>query len=241
MSTTSEKEALQYVVGLSKPEIIEVDGRPFCERNLKPVVEPPVGTLNVNTLDALTDFIFGTGLTEQSKLIIHVVNNRTVRLLRSHQGVFGVNQVFVESMAQVANLDEITEQYSNVEDFLVMLNTMFVKDVGNHQDVREVVCALASDSELTLTDDGFSQNATVKSGIKRVGREEIPNPVVLAPYSTFPEIAQPERKFLLRLKKIGSGIGVCLHPVEDATWISTCVNDIKKHLRSVEGMSLKVI
>lgn len=239
--TAENKEALEYVVGLSKPEIVEVAGRPFCERILKPVIEPSVGTLFVNTLDALTDFITGTGLTGESKPIIHVVDNCTVRVLRPHQGVFGVNQTFVDAKAHVAKLKVITEEYNNVEDFLVMLNTMFVKDAGDHQGVREVVCALASDAELTLTDDGFSQNSTFKAGVRRVGREELPNPVILAPYATFPEIDQPKRPFLLRLKKMGTGIGVCLHPVEDATWVTTCVNDIKAHLRGVEGMTLKVI
>lgn len=235
------KEALEYVVGLSKPEIVEVAGRPFCERNLNPVVEPSVGLLRVNTLDALTDFITGTGMTEESKQIIHVVDNCTVRILRPHQGVFGINQVFLQAQAHVAKLEEITEEYNNVEDFLVMLNTMFVKDSGDHEGVRQCMSGLASKAEISLSDDGFSQSATFSKGIKRVGKEDLPNPVMLAPYSTFPEIKQPERPFLLRLRQCGEELQACLHPVEDATWVTTCVNDMKKFLRSVEGQTLQVI
>jgi hypothetical protein len=239
--TAENKEALEYVVGLSKPEIIEVAGRPFCERNLKPVIEPSVGTLHVNTLDALTDFITGTGLTDENKLIIHVVDNCTVRILRPHQGVFGINQFFLEAKAHVAKLGDITENYCDIEEFLVLLNTMFVKDAGDHESVRQCMSGLASKAELSLSDDGFSQSATFSKGIKRVGKEDLPNPVMLAPYSTFPEIKQPERPFLLRLRQRGEELQACLHPVEDATWVTTCVNDMKKFLRSVEGQTLQVI
>jgi len=239
--TAENKEALEYVVGLSKPEIIEVGGLPFCERTLRPVIEPSVGTLAVNTLDALTDFITGTGQTNESGLIIHVVDNCTVRALRPHQGMFGVNQVFLQASAHVAKLQDITEEYLDIEEFLVQLNTMFVKDAGDHEGVRQCMSGLASKAEVALSDDGFSQSATFSKGIKRVGKEDLPNPVMLAPYATFPEIKQPERPFLLRLRQRGDELQACLHPVEDATWVTTCVNDIKAHLRNVEGMTLPVI
>src|SRR3712207_9387745 len=41
-----------------------------------------------------------------------------------------------------------------------------------------------------IGDDGVSQAATIKTGVASVNDVKIPNPVVLAPFRTFPEIKQ---------------------------------------------------
>ena len=228
-----DKAAIEYVNSLVKPEVVSIGGNPFSDRLLKPVMEPSVDCIAVNTLSGLVDFVNVDPL-PAGPLLIHVVDNKTVRLISPHSTQFGQTKRFVQAEAHVAKLDEITKAYSEVEDFLVMLNTMFVKNLGDHAGVRECISALASNTELKVSDDGFSQSATFSKGIKRVGKDDLPNPVMLAPYATFPEITQPLRPFLLRLRQHGGVIEVCLHSVEDATWVSTCTREIKEYMMSAQ-------
>ena len=52
-----------------------------------------------------------------------------------------------------------------------------------------------------MADDGVGQTVTAKSGVTRTTKVDVKNPWMLAPFRTFPEVAQPESPFILRMDK----------------------------------------
>jgi hypothetical protein len=76
---------------------------------------------------------------------------------------------------------------------------------------------------LDLKDDGTTQQVSASAGLAKVALVDVPNPVTLRPYRTFPEVEQPESEYVFRAK---SGQGddlpaVALFEVEDPSWRST--------------------
>ena len=48
------------------------------------------------------------------------------------------------------------------------------------------VCSnITASTEVSLKDDGVSQEASIISGVVRKGKKDVPSPVVLYPFSTF--------------------------------------------------------
>ena len=76
------REALQYVVGLNKPEIINIDGASYTDKELVRVQnELRAAPLKMVTLTSLVDYIKAKVDAMADKLLVHVVNPTTVYLI----------------------------------------------------------------------------------------------------------------------------------------------------------------
>lgn len=73
-----------------------------------------------------------------------------------------------------------------------------------------------------------SQKVTVKTGVASVSDAVVPNPVTLAPYRTFPEVEQPESKFIFRMKE---GPTAALFEADGGAWRNTAILGIKEYLK----------
>ena len=76
-------------------------------------------------------------------------------------------------------------------------------------------------------DDGVSQAVTIKTGVATVGDAVVPNPVILAPYRTFPEIEQVESKFIFRMQE---GPYAALYEADGGAWKNEAMRRIKEYL-----------
>lgn len=93
-----------------------------------------------------------------------------------------------------------------------------------------------------MVDDGFTQKATVRSGIQVVDEVRVPNPVNLAPWRTFGEIEQPTSPFLLRLAKGPQDPVVTLTIADDVTWRVNVVDAIWRYLdNEIKSADLKIL
>lgn len=61
------------------------------------------------------------------------------------------------------------------------------------------------------------------------GNAQVPNPVILAPYRTFPEIEQPLSKFIFRMKN-DRGPEAALFEADGKAWRNKAIRDIKEYL-----------
>lgn len=70
------------------------------------------------------------------------------------------------------------------------------------------------------------------AGVSRVGSEIVDQIVELAPYRTFPEIAQPLSKFLIRFQQSGKdGLPlVSLFEADGSMWKLEAIQSIKRYL-----------
>jgi hypothetical protein len=131
-----------------------------------------------------------------------------------------------------AMLPDITiDRFINPEDFNIMIQSCFVptddsalllKVAGNIQDsaVKQV------------GDDGVKQAVTMKTGVAQIENVIVPNPVLLSPYRTFPELKQPISKFVFRMK---SGPTAAIFEADAGAWKAEAMNRIKEYLEKELG------
>lgn len=198
------KELVQYLEQRPAPVIVEHRGKKFSDKELFPIKNNSPEMLNVTTLRAVVDFInlHVDGKTQYplNRIIVHVKSPIEV-VITSECTEDGTRWERVLAKAVIPSIP--FGRYMDVETFNITMQTMFVEN-ENRNAVLSVVGNITDGTVTGFKDDGITQSVNIKAGIQRVGTANVPNPVVLAPYRTFPEITQPESPFVLRLKS-GSG------------------------------------
>lgn len=223
------KEALAYVVGLKKPEIMDINGETYSDKPLNRIVHnPKASKIEMTTLTSLVEYIKARIDVMDNKMIIHVVSPTIVQLYsqldfdREREHIVTVN----------AQLPDFTYgRYMGHESFIIALQSKFI---GN--DDRELLLKFAGTVEngtvAQYGDDGITQKATIKTGIASKGDAVVPNPVKLRPYRTFLEVEQPESSFIFRMRQDErSGVECAIFEADGGAWKNTAMRKIKEYLQ----------
>ncbi len=222
------KESLEYVVGLSKPNIITgIDGFTYVDKNMRKLEknEELADAVRMSTLSSLVDYIKSNTDKLDDKMIVHVVSPTKVRLFSKLNC-----ERNRETIAEViAKIPEFTfGNYIDREEFGIALQSKFIPD-----EERELLLAFIGNVEdgtvAAYGDDGITQKATVKTGIASKADAKVPNPVRLTPYRTFIEVDQPESKFIFRMKS-ERGIYCALFEADGGAWELEAMENVKEYL-----------
>lgn len=224
------KEALielaRMAVDAAGPKDIDFQGRKGVLYPGKPPVffSPEVaGPLRVTSLSALVTFIAETPDPPHSLepmaegRILDVASPTEVQLRSGLLRPYAVRESLI--YAQPIVPQHCFGHYLEQEEFVIWVRTCFEQDDATAAVLR-LVGGLRQSAVRTLEDDGVSQLVTTSRGIQRVGTEVVPNPVVLRPFRTFPEIQQPQGEFILRLRGGGEEDlpEIALIEVENQIW-----------------------
>lgn len=226
------KEAIQYIVGMSKNEMVQHEGKTYSTRPLNRLDKTPgVSDLTLRSLSGLVDYV-KSNFDHEHKMMIHVESPTKVTVFDAldHDND---RRVYVTAKAM---LPDITfGRYQDSESFNIMLQSCFVHvdddDEENREDSRLVLKILSSiveDETVKTVDDGLTQSVVAKTGVATVGEAKVPNPVTLKPFRTFVEVTQPASEFILRLQK---GPVAALFEADGAAWELNAMKNIKDHLR----------
>ncbi len=199
MIDASFVEAIQKRVAT---QLIEAEGRNFTTspvHNLPFPAEPKVATLSVETLTGLVDYCKQLSLDglDPAHLLLHVENYREVHLLSKLTGVTRFRDMYLE--AACANSPFQFGSFMQHSAFMIALQSMF-QDFGDRSKVAKVIGTLKAEEARTSQDNGMTQRVTATAGIAVVAEVDVPNPVLLKPWRTFPEIEQPPSNFVLRVQ-----------------------------------------
>lgn len=191
---------VQAIKDSVKTEVVDVDGRKFSTRPITAVPEiPDIQAIQVISLQAIVDYIQNKiDARDQAKMFVHVRSPHAVTLeehLRDNNDRYGLVTAVYNPEASFV----FGRQYDQIE-FLTKLQANF-EDTDNRRNLQRFVGSLAAESSLHLQDDGVSQSTTVKAGVRNLQESPVPNPLVLVPYRTFPEVQQPASPFILRLQR----------------------------------------
>lgn len=224
------KDALQYIVGLRKPELMEIDGKSYSDKQLyevKPEI-PRASFMRMHTLTSLVEYIREKVDTMGEHMLIHVESPTEVSLIGALD-----QERKREHLCQVEALVPkfCFGQYYDSEEFIIVLQSMFLPSAD-----RDLLLRFAGTSEAgtiaAYGDDGVTQKATIKQGI--VNKEEaiIPNPVCLQPYRTFVEVEQPASQFIFRMKQDqGMGIRCALFEADGGAWKNEACRKVEEYLK----------
>lgn len=93
-------------------------------------------------------------------------------------------------------------RFINNEQMIILLQSAFVKDAETDLGVvQKFTGTVTAGTVKEYSDDGISQQATVKQGARGKVDDIVPSPCVLRPYRTFVEVTQPASKFIFRLEQ----------------------------------------
>jgi len=218
------KELIDYLINLSRPEIVEQGGKTYSTHNLNQLDrEQPVDAINIRSLSGLVDYI-KSNFDHEREVMIHVESPTKVRVFDPLNDV-NDRRTYVKAEAMLPSIT--FERHMNREEFNIMLQACFVNN-DHKEKVLKFIGSLVEDNSVIQDDDGISQKVTAKTGIASLGLSEVPNPVGLKPFRTFVEVAQPESEFVLRLREGGKA---GLFEADGGAWELNAMQNIKEYFK----------
>ena len=202
------KEAIEYICGraveAAGPKTLALDDqRILSTQGLRTVNKPAdVTPLEFQNLQGLVDHILwncdkGDQEGDPKKILV-VSGPRLVRLTTENLYPWNIRQDYAQAYFQECTFP--FDRHLDHETFLINLQAQFA-DTEDRRKVLDMVGHIEEAELRTYTDDGAAQGIAVKRGLKAGQYEKVPNPVTLAPFRTFPEIEQPESRFIFRVKR----------------------------------------
>ena len=222
-----DKQGLEYLVNLGETRVREIAGLgTYSDRPIHRVFEQTAKPLGTTTLTALVDYIKADmNKSASEKALIHIKSPDAVELI-SELNIDRKRETYM--VCEALTPDNIKfSRFLDVENFNIMLQSSFV-DNDHKLLLLQVVGNIRDEAVKQTGDDGISQSVTMKTGVAKVNEVVVPNPVILAPYRTFPEIEQPESKFIFRMK---SGPEAALFEADGGAWRNEAMERIQEYLK----------
>ncbi|WP_051284313.1 hypothetical protein [Desulforegula conservatrix] len=230
---TLSADAIREIVSIQRPERIDIDGRPYVIKGYDPALESVAETIECHTLSGITDYVkTNIDKAEHSDLMIHVVSHDEVDLLGALTTLFRQREKPIESKA-------ITHSFKfggwyQLDEFIIAINSAF-EPTEDLLYLQKLLGSVTQGSAKSISDNGVTQSLNVKSGVSFVDTTTVKNPLVLQPYRTFLEVAQPASKFLFRLNKNKSeeGLPLCsLIEADGGAWKLEAISKIKGYFKN---------
>lgn len=227
------KEALEYSVELAERggKTIQVGDKHYYNAdqfNLQEVNPRKVAPmLQLYTLDSLIDYLkSGNDAISASKKIIVVESPGNVAVYDQVDWEYGRRPQLVSVVAYTPSIR--LNQWNSQEQFNIMLQSAF-NDEDDRQVVLEFASALKIENGADIVDNGINQTTTVKSGVASLAKATAPNPVILRPYRTFTEVAQPSSQFVLRINEEAK---LALFEADGGKWKLEAIKNIADYLKA---------
>lgn len=222
------KEAINRILELGAVESILLGGRPYTSKAVYPVKGPLADALPLSTLTGVKDYLVeNLDNVTTGQVMLHVVDYRTVQIIGPINGDFRQRETLISAKAHECGFP--FGKYIEREDFQVGLMASFMP-TKMRDDVLKYVTGIVQSAEVKTSDDGISQRVTARTGVARVAEVDLPNPVTLQPYRTFPEAQQPQSDFVFRVRQIDGKIGVALFEADGGRWKLQAAINIKEWL-----------
>lgn len=233
------REAIKEIIKGGEHQSFEFAGRNYIAQggNIEEVYPFSQACLSITTLEGLVDYIkCGVDFdVHKNDLTITIDSRSTVYVFKQLDNRLS-RELVVKSEAVLPRL--CLDRSIDSEQFIVELLSNYLETPERNL-LIESVSNMSDQQEVKTTDDGISQELTVKKGVRKEG-QVIKNPVMLRPICTFTEVEQPERPFIFRVKDINN---ITLYEGNDTIWINKAKNRIKEYLKEElqEFKDIKII
>lgn len=226
----SIKDALKYVVELSKPNIVAIRNQNYSDKPMYRINHNPKATeITMHTLSGLLDYITSGVDTFKEKMIVHIISPTEVRLFSALDDE-RVRENVVVVRAQVPNFE--LDKFMEHEAFCIGVQSKFVDDEKTDKAMLlKFAGTVEAGTVAEYGDDGISQKATIKTGLASKGEALVPSPVVLRPFRTFVEVEQPLSSFIFRMKEDKyTGVNCALFEADGGAWKLEAIGAISNFL-----------
>lgn len=241
-------ETIQKVLDIAKPEIHDIEdahgkAARYSTKQLHQIQaaapkEP--AHVGVFTLAGFADLVKAK-LEDQdfpADFLIHVEDHQTVTLKARQSDEYGRRLVLIQ--AQPVPFDRFKfGQWHDQEAFAIALASQFA-DSPDKDYVLKMAATLINEGTNTSEDDGFSQRATIKAGLRTKENVTLKPKVELAPFRTFPEVDQPVSPFVFRAKCVGETPALMLVEADGGRWKVNAIATIRKAMEAF-GLEIPII
>lgn len=228
------KEALKYIIDISKPTIESIGGQVYSDKTLHRISHnPKASPIKLNTLSSLMEYLKNGVDISTMPMFVHIQSPTRVSVY-SALDADREREYLVEVNAQLPGFN--FDSFIDHETFCINLQSKFI-DSPDRALLLKFAGTVEAGSVAEYGDDGVSQKATVKTGIASKGEALVPSPVSLMPYRTFIEVPQPESKFIFRMKqdKYNNGIQCALFEADGGAWKIEAMLEIKAYIKDALG------
>jgi len=221
------KEAIEKILTLSRPEVVEVDDRAYLLQGRDPAVDIYPDTLKINNLSGIVDYC-AEAPEDIERFLIHVRDYNQVSLYMPMYGPFNTRPELIRASSRATGF--MFGHLYDYESFIIAMHTCFVPN-DDRDYVLKFIGSVRVDASAKIEDDGISQTLTAKQGASSLVKDiPIKNILTLKPYRTFTEIDQPESVFVFRMKVEKGAPVFSIHEADGAAWKQTAVERIKTYL-----------
>lgn len=226
------KEAIDKVIDISTPVTFDIAGRKYTSKGIVPVKEPLPAVLTVHTLSGLADYLNkNIDALGKERLFIHVASPTEVSLHAFFNNGFCERAEYLKAIFEPPKFTDGQNAYVILESFIIGLQAYFVPTETSAA-LLKVVGNIKGEQVQQFSDDGMTQAVTAKAGLSTVALVDVPNPVTLRPFRTFPEIEQPESLFVFRMRQEEKQKPACgLWEADNKQWKIAAVKGIAAWLQ----------
>lgn len=221
------KAAIEKITELAEPNITVQGGYAYTDKELMLIKAPAVDRIVFKTLTSLVTTLSAELKEYVAPVLVHVVSPTEVKVIC---GISEQDRTREYPYMAVAETPEFFfGRWYDYEELMIALKSKFV-ETPNLCEVVKLLGTITEENNMTIADDGFTQTVTVRKGVVLKEGKAVNPRITLVPYSTFIEIKQPEREFLLRLNGGGKA---ALFEADGGAWKIRARHEIARVLREM--------
>lgn len=228
------KELAQYIVGMSKPELVDINGKIFSDRGLKRYDYQAPAPLHFKSIEGLLEYIEADCDSTYEGSFLHIVDYDRIEFLSP---LNDENEREVYAICEPDKISLSFNKFIDRESFNIMLQAgfMITEDLGT---ILSYIGSMSDNAVRTVGDNGVTQEITIKQSTKGLIDVALPNPVRLKPFRTFTEIDPVECNFVFRLKEGG----LCaLFEADGGYWKIDTMKELQRYIEGiVEALELDI-
>jgi len=221
------KAAIEKIINLAGIQTVSVDDKTYSNEPLariKPAIPAP---MEIPTLGGLIDYL-GTSDVPDSEILIVVNNALSVSVYESLEETYP-DRVKIAT-CDITRFEFDFRHYYNTEEFRLQLLTNFAQ--GEIRDLLiDLVSNIRAKEEISLSDDGLTQEAVRSKGISFAEKIKLPNPIALRPKISFPEVPQLAMNLVVRANQNGESVLWSLHAADRQRWELEAIREIGEYLK----------
>ena len=235
-------KAIDKIISIADPYMTQINGSTYSSKPLyRCDTDLRADPICCKTLTGLMAFIQANAQDLAGLgYFLHVTSHRKVELVSSLDED-RKRETLMIAQAEPPTLP-VGDFYDN-ESFLIGVQANFIPT----EDRALVLQFAGTVTDGTITDykdDGVTQKATIRQGIKGKTEAVVPSPCTLSPYRTFHEVEQPESNFIFRMRSGVRGPECALYEADGGAWKHIAMDNIKEYLKARlkdAGIEMEVI
>lgn len=200
------KAAIEKIVSLAAPTVINVDGRTFSNGEFEEVrtLKFYPKYLPLSGLDSVVKMTREEAVPTypDQKIYVQVSGYNTVSVFTEYDEEKRRADLYLAK----ADVPGFREGFRDREEMVIQLRSLFLQTTETAY-LLDLISRMTDDEKVTTRDNGVTQMVEAKKGVALKETVEIRPRVKLTPFRTFLEVEQPESEFLLRIRD-GGEIGL---------------------------------